>query len=224
MNNIQTVNPVEELKAVTFFREHICKYPEAEHLLTLEDADEHKLPAMDKLLRSIFEFHAALSSVGLVLKADSKDECQYENFYELTDSGYSGFDEFKINVKSNWLNPQWKFALHAGFEFWLYIRQDGYGGRGEIADWINIRIRYLYTTPISFVSSREHVKCLTPFFSATDSYFYDIPMISENFVHSDKMNDGMTFKVGAFNQAVEDACTVLKKIIQRKEFLVNLKS
>jgi hypothetical protein len=219
MNNVQTANRVKELETVMFFREHTCKYPKVEDLLTLEDADEHKIPAMDKLLRSIFEFRATLSSAGMELKANKDDRSQYKNLYELTDSDYAHFDDFTIKVQSNWLNPEWIFALHAGFEFWLNVKQDGYKGRGEIADWINIRIRYLYTTPFSFASSREHVKCLSGFYSPNASYFYDIPMICENFVHSDRMNDGMTFKVGAFNQAVEDSCIVLKKIIQRKHFL-----
>ncbi len=216
MNSIQP----GELETVRFYRENMLKCPKAEDLLTLEDSDEHKLPAMDKLLKKMSEFHSALNSVGLVLQVDKHDQYPYENMYELTDAEYSGFPEFKIIVKSNWFNPKWRTALHGGFEFYLHVVHDGYGGRYEIADWISIRICHLNTAPISFASKREHIKTLVFFFhDPAGSYFHDILMNHATRVSFDRMDEGMTFKADALNEAVEDACKVLQKIILRKEHL-----
>lgn len=216
MNNVQ----LKELETVRFYRKNMLKYPKVEHLLSLEDSDEHKLPAMDKLLRKMSEFCRELKSVGLALQVDKYDQYPHKNKYELTDVEYSGFPVFKIIVKSNWLNPKWRTALHGSFEFYLHVVHDGYGGRYEIADWISIRICHLNTAPISFVSKREHIKTLGFFLhDPAGSYFYDIPMNHANRVSFDSMDEGMTFKIEAFNEAVEDACKVMDKIIQRKEHL-----
>jgi hypothetical protein len=210
----------KELKTVSFHRDNILKRPKQEHLLTLEDADEYKLPAMDKLLKQMFKFNSELNSAGIILKIDKNDQYPRENLYEFTDIEYEKFPMFKIIVGSDWFNPEWKMAIHSGFNFHLYVVQDGYGGRREIADWISISICHLNTTPMTFVSAREHVKSLN-FFSKdpTISYFHDIPMNFATTVNFDKMKKGLTFKTSEFNESVEDACKVMQKIIRRKKYL-----
>jgi hypothetical protein len=209
---------IKELETVAFHRKHVLKRPSISDLLTLEDADEYKLPAMDKLLRKMAEFHSELSSVGLKLQVDINDQYPNENLYELTDSAYEHFPRFKIRVKSNWLNPKWKIAIHGGFEFSLHVVQDGYQGRYEIADWITLHICHFDTTPMSFVSSREHVKTLGAFLKdPKDAYFRDIPMSYATSCWGTRR--GMTFKTEAFNEVAEDACKVMQKIISRKQYL-----
>lgn len=208
----------KELHTVAFHRAHLLKRPSAEDLPTLEDADEHKLAGMDKLLRQMHDLHAALSSVGLALKEEARDRYPQKNLYELTDAEYADFPEFKIRIKSDWLDPKYGIALHGGFKFQLYVMQDGYGGRHEIADWINIHIQHLYTTPMAWASTREHVRTLG-FFLKGPTYFHDIPMEFATHVSGGRIKDGFTFKTAAFNQAVDDACTVMRKIISRKEHL-----
>jgi hypothetical protein len=210
----------KELKTVLFHREHMLKRPSQKHLLTLEDADEHKLPAMDKLLRIMFKFNAELDAVGLKRKVDKNDQYPHKNLFDLTDIEYSDFAEFKIMAKSNWFDPKWGTAIHGGFKFYLHVVQDGFEGRYEIADWITIHICHLNTTPMSFVSTREHVKVLGRFLKdSSDLYFRDIPMKYETRVNTDRMKDGLSFKTEAFNEAVNDACKVMQKIIMRKEYL-----
>lgn len=207
-----------ELRTITFHREQILKKPGEEDLLTLLDADEHKLPAMDKLLKKMQELHAELKSVGLKLHVDKYDKYPFENSYVLTDIEHDAFPEFKIIVHSDWLNPKKRTAIHGGFEFRLHVVQDGYGGRYEIADWITISIRHFNTTPFTFASTREHIRTLN-FFYRGQTYFHDIPMAFETHVNMDRLKDGFTFKTDAFNLAVNDACTVMQKIISRKQFL-----
>lgn len=211
-----------ELKTVTFYREAILKHPKQEDLSTLEDADEHKLPAMDKLLKQMFLFYNELNIIGLSLQIDNDDRYPIANSFILQDTEYTRFDEFKIIIKSNWFNPKQRhLSLHAGFEFHLYLIQDAYQGRSEIADWINIFIKHLSTTPISFASNREHVKVLQNFLSKSNvSYFHDLPMEYATSVTFSKIKTGLSFKTSLFNQAVDDSCRILQKIIDRKNHLV----
>jgi hypothetical protein len=154
------------------------------------------------------------------LKVDNHDQYPYESSYELTDTEYASFPEFKIRVKSKWLNPRWRTAIHGDFKFYLHVVQDGYEGRYEIADWITIYIGHLNTTPMSFTSMREHVKTLGFFYrDPACSYFHDLPMNFATRVNFERIKDGLTFKTDAFNEAVEDACKVLQKIISRKQYL-----
>jgi len=210
----------DELRSVVFHREHMLKRPNQEQLPTLDDADEHKLPAMNKLLLQMHEFYREMRSSGIKLQNYWYNKYPAEDMYLLGDDGYKDWPRFVISVRSAWLNPKYGIALHGGFNFRLHLIQDGYEGRGEIADWINICIRHVNTTPISFVSWREHVKALGSFLrNRSDAYFYDIPMPFNTSVFSGLLEKGMNFRTSAFNLAVDDACTVMKKIITRKQHL-----
>jgi hypothetical protein len=149
-----------------------------------------------------------------------KDEFGNESVYKLTDREYETWPAFKINIESEWLDPKYPIALHGGFNFHLYLLQDGYEGRSEIADWVNIMIKHVNTTPFSLCSWREHVRTLPAFLeNPGDSYFSDIPMEHTDYVSFDRLQDGLSFKTGLFNQAADDACVVMEKLISRKQFL-----
>ena len=75
---------LDELKTISFHRENVLKRPKAVDLPTLEDADEHKLPAVNKLLLKIVEFSSELRSVDLSTKVDKCDHYPKENLFELT--------------------------------------------------------------------------------------------------------------------------------------------
>ncbi|MDI6778101.1 MAG: hypothetical protein QMD77_02825 [Patescibacteria group bacterium] len=211
---------IKELGAVTFQREHMLKRPMQEDLPTLEDTDEHKLPALNKLLLQMHALHAALKTLGIQPQKDKDDQYPNDNLYLLQDADYQGWPRFLIRLKSNWFDPKYPIALHGGFYFHLFVAQDGYEGRYEIADWINIQIRHVNTTPLSFVSWREHIRTLGFFLrEQSDSYFYDIPMPFQTGVSFSLLSDGMNFKTEALNLAVDNACTVMQKIINRGQFL-----
>jgi len=209
----------KELRTVGFHRSQMLKRPQPEDLLAMKDADEHKLPGMNTLLLQMHRLHSELKAVGLHLRKDEKDRYPRENLFLLTDTEYEDWPRFEIKLKSDWLNPNHPIALHGNFRFKLYVWQDGYEGRHEVADWINIEIAHLNTTPFSFASHREHVRALGMFYRQGGSYFDDIPMKSAATVSFDRLASGMNFKTAAFNQAVNDACKVMDKVIARKGFL-----
>lgn len=212
----------KELHTIDFHRNQVLLNPKPEHLPTMEDTDVHKLPAMNRLLMQMHQLHAELGSVGLKMQPKMEDVGEKQPIlsqYKLTDKQYENWPNFEILLESQWFNPKYGWALHAGFNFHLYVIQDGFERKpGEIADWINIRIKHLSTTPIAFASYREHVKVLKHF-GADKSYFDDILMPSATSVSFDRLDDGMNFKTAAFDLAVDDACMVMRKIIARKEFL-----
>lgn len=210
------------LRTVEFHKSQVLKIPQQADLPTLQDADEYKLPAMDKLLRQMREFYVELKMQGLQPQKDQEDRYPYENMYRLTDIEYEGWPEFEIFLKSNWFNPKHTIALHGDFSFCLDVTQDGYEGRHEIADWINIQIKYLNTTPISFASQREHVRTLGFFYSPQGSYFHDLPMKSTTMVSFNRLDSSMNFKTDNFVVAVDDACRVMQKIIRRKKYLKDM--
>lgn len=219
---IETKDPavLPELKDVTFHRTTVLKRPKPEHMLGMDDTDEAKLPAINKLLHKIFQFHSEMQSVNIPLQSGEYDYYKRKNFYKMVDTEYEDFEPFQIHIKSSHFNPKDRFsALHAGFNFFLYVNQDGYRGRGEIADWIKIHLTHLNTTPFSFASSREHVKALTHWPGKHLKYFEDIPMKYTTTVSFDCLEDGLSFKTDLFNQSVDDACIVMDKIISRKKFL-----
>ncbi|MFA5986564.1 MAG: hypothetical protein WC819_04440 [Parcubacteria group bacterium] len=210
----------DELKTVAFHRENVLKRPNANDLLTMEDIDECKLPAMNTLLRQMACFYAELKAQNITLQIDKNDRYPYKNLYELQDMNFADWPDFRIRIKSNWFNPEWPLAIHAGFDFHLYVLHDGYAQKpGEIADWIDIRIKYLDTIPMSFASRREHIRSMGPFLKdERDTYFYGMPMEYTTSVYFGNMT-GMSFKTDAFNLAVKDACIVMQKIIARKQYL-----
>lgn len=79
-----------ELDAITFYRKSVLIRPKPEDLLTLADADEHKLSALGQLLKKIIKLHWELDSVRLALKSDKDDQYLRENLYEIVDIGYAG--------------------------------------------------------------------------------------------------------------------------------------
>lgn len=211
------------LDTVIFYRDNVMLHPTAEKMPSLKDADEQKLSAIDKLLRAIFQLHAELTSVGIKLQIDKNGSWSSKpKVFKLQDLNYTDFSEFKIIIKSPWLNPEVRqFAIHANFEFQLYIIQDGFEGRHEIADWINICIQYLNTTPMSWASSREHVKTLTKFIKNKDRlYFKDLPI--EFKTHVEAESHRLSFSTAQFIQSVNDSCTIIKKIIRRKNNLISI--
>lgn len=205
----------KELRTISFHRDNILLKPKESDLLTLQDADEHKLPALDFLLKTMYKFRLEMDSVG-IKPAKEKEADFYKNQYLLTDSDYEDFEPFQIRIKSKRFDEKCTYALHAGFEFFLYIVQDAYQGRGEIADWIKIQINHVEVIPFSFASQREHVRAL---FSKEDSYFEDIPMEYRTTVGFGRMDDKMNFKTESFNKAVNDACIVMEKIMSRKNLI-----
>jgi len=213
---IKEISAKEELKTIKFHREVVLKRPTQENLLTLDDADEYKLSATNMLLKKIAEFSSELQAVGLKLQQSKWDKYPKENLYLLIDTEYGedSYDYFHIRVKSDWLNlKEFHPALHAGFELHLYVIEDGYKGRGEFADWINIGIVYFNTVPTSFASRREHVLCLR------GNFFKDLPMNFKEVAGCSRLEDGYTFKTAAYVEAVDDVCRVLQKIILRKQYL-----
>jgi hypothetical protein len=211
LKNLTLQSGQKELKIVAFHRDQVLLVPTKADLLTLEDADEHKLPALNDLLVCMGEFYSEMASVGI--SPYFKDTRFSEGVFLMTDTEYKHFEPFKIRIVSKWFleNP---LALHAGFEFFLRVVQDGHQGRGEFADWINIRIKHFDVVPISFASRREHVRVL----SRHCSYFEDISMEDRSKVRNG-MDDVVSFKTKLFNQSVQDACLVMRKIISRKTFL-----
>jgi hypothetical protein len=204
----------EALRTVEFFRQHILRRPGIEDLPTIEDVDAAKLPALRKLFLQMHALNSELTQAGIPLSKDQDGR----NIYNLTDVEYENWPRFVISLRSNWLDPKYPYALHAGFNFHMHLMQDGYEGRGEIADWITVDASHLDTTPISLCSYREHVRTLPMFAKDLSAlYFSDIPMEHTDHVSFDPY--GLNFKTESFNQAVNDACTVMGKLILRKPFL-----
>lgn len=206
----------DELKNVTFYRQHILMFPKIEDMPTLEDTDEHKLPAINRLLLKMLEFNSEMSSVGLSLQDDEDDRQHQKKLYKLTDTQYKGVGNLKISLESKWFDPKYPIALHCGFKFHLYIEQSIHP---EISDWLRIDIRHLGTTPMSFVSAREYSRYLTPPFYYGKCFFNDVKIgpRERNFATID---DGLTFKTKKFIQCVDDACSVMQELIVSKSSLV----
>ena len=68
----------KEVETVRFFRNNMLKRPKAEDLLTLEDSDEHKLPALDKLLKKMLESrgltHKRIRAIADCLMSDEAND------------------------------------------------------------------------------------------------------------------------------------------------------
>ncbi|MFZ2310689.1 MAG: hypothetical protein WAW11_04035 [Patescibacteria group bacterium] len=183
---------------------------------TLEDADEHKLPAINRLLIKMFEFNREMSSVGLSLQENKDDRYHRKQLYELTDKRFEGMGDLKISIESKWFDPKYGIALHGGFKFYLYIEQRIHP---EISDWLRINILHLNTTPMSFVSAREYDRYLTsPFYCGKK--FFDGIGIGPKERNFGTINEGLTFKIKTFNQCVDDACLAMQALITSKKSLI----
>jgi len=206
----------DELKTVNFHRLHILMSPKIEDMPTLEDADEHKLPAINRLLIKMFEFNREMSSVELSLQEDKDDHYHQKKLYKLTDTRFKEMGNLEISIESKWFNPKYGIALHGGFKFHLYINQEIHP---EISDWLRIDICHLDTTPMSFVSAREYDRYLTPPFYCGKKFFDGIGIgpKERNFA---TINEGLTFKIKTFNQCVDDACAVMQALIISKDNLI----
>jgi len=209
-----------ELEIVKFFREQVMFCPAEADLLTETDMDEHKLPALDKLLRCMGVFRREMASVNLLPQPSDKNK-KWKDEYVLTDKEYEDFHPFQIRVRSEHFDPDWFLALHAGFSFTLQVDQ-GLGHGREIADWIDLSVKYFNIVPSSLASHREHVKCLEGFLTSegrSHLYFSDIPMKYSSSVSSKRMSHAWRFHANLFKQTIDDACMVMEKIIRRKAFL-----
>lgn len=210
---------LDELKTVNFHRLHVLKRPKIEDMPTLEDADEHKLPAINRLLIKMFEFNREMNSVGLFLEEDQEDKddnYHQKKLYELTDKRFKKMSDLKISIASKWFDPEYRIALCGGFKFHLYIEQRIHP---EISDWLKIDICHLNTKPISFVSAREYGRYLTSSFYRGKCFFDGIE-IGPKERNLTIVNDGLTFKLKTFNQCVDDACAVMQALIVSKGSLV----
>ncbi len=212
MTDLKKIEEYKELERVRFFCEQVMFKAKESDLLTMEDMDEYKLPALNKLLTFIAGFRQEMASVNIF---PQKGKRSFKNSYVLTDAEYEHFEPFQIRVVCDLFDPEWTYALHAGFDFFLRVNQDAYQGRGELADWININISHSDTLPTSLGSTREHVQAI----GGSGSYFHDIPMEFTTMVSFKKMARATCFKSSLFNQSVEDACLVMKKIVARKDLL-----
>lgn len=207
---------IDELKTVNFHRLHMLMRPKTEDMPTLEDADEHKLPAINRLLIKMFEFNREMSSVGLSLQEDKDDHYHRKQLYKLTDTRFKGMGDLKISIKSKWFDPKYGIALHGGFKFYLCIEQSIHP---EISDWLRIDICHLNTMPMSFASEREYDRYLTPPIYRGKRFFDGIKVGPKERKY-DMINDGLTFKIKTFNQCVDDACAVMQALIISKGNLV----
>jgi len=207
---------INELRAVNFHRLHMLMLPKTEDMPTLEDADEHKLPAINRLLIKMFEFNREMSSVELFLREDEDDRYRRKKLYKLTDTRFKVLGDLKIFIESKWFDPKYGIALHGGFKFHLYVCQEIHP---EISDWLKIDICHLDTTPMSFVSAREYDRYLTPPFYRGKKFFdgVEIGPKERNFA---TINYGLTYKIKTFNQCVDDACATMQALIASKDSLI----
>jgi len=203
---------VNETKKVQFLRESALLKFENDEFPTIEDRDETKLGALNKLLLCMYKFYEELAAVKIIPQKNEYGKLQYL----LSDKKYTNFDRFEISIESDWFDGG-SYALHAGFSFHLYVNQDADRGRMEIADSINISIRHFNTRPVQFASYRDHCRVLQAWLrNKEDSYFYDIPM---DYMTHVNLRDGFSFKTENFIKAVDDACIVMEKIMKRKKYL-----
>ncbi|HCU01817.1 TPA: hypothetical protein DIC62_03425 [Candidatus Nomurabacteria bacterium] len=210
----------KELDKIRFYRKNILMRPKQADLLTLDDADEHKLASMNKLLLHMHQLTNELKSVGIPLQvATGEQHPRRENMFLLTDTEYVDWPEFLIEIRSNWLDLKYPMALHANFNFYMQVTQDGYASKPrEVADWITVIIKHINIQPICLSSYREHVRVLQSVTSRKQSYFNDLQM--EYATHVNFGPDGLSLRTVDFVKAIDDACVVMKKIIARKAFLL----
>jgi len=205
-----------ELETVNFFRNQVMFKPEESHFPTIEDSDESKLEALNELLMCLGTFQDELASLGIRPETENS---KIKDTLILTDSGYLHYDNFKIRIKCQLLDPDWVYALHAGFSFHLSIEQSLAKGR-EIADWIDLSIKHIAITPNSLYSCREHVRALAGMFKQPGPlYFAELPLRFDRSVNFGRMAGALSPKTSIFKETVSDACAAMKQITSRKQFL-----
>jgi len=206
----------DELETVNFHRLHMLMSPKIEDMPTLEDADEYKLPAINRLLIKMFEFNREMSSAGLSLQEDKDDRYHQNKLYKLTDTRFEETSDLKIIIESKWLDPKYRIALHGGFKFHLYVDQRIHP---EVSDGLKINICCLNTTPMSFASAREYDRYLTPPFYYGEHFFDGIEIGPKKRSFA-RIDNELTFKIKTFNQCVDDACAVMQALITSKDSLM----
>lgn len=211
----------DELEAVKFHRLQILKRPQAQDLPTLEDADEHKLPALNRLLKQMLEFNSEMNSVGLKLTEDNDDQRPQKNLFQLTDSRFSKICTLQIILKSNWFDPKYGIALHGGFKFHLHINQEIHP---EISDWLRIDIVHLDTTPFSFASEREYDRYLSGPCYRGRLFFEGIALgpikLGPKERNFNTINSALSFSTSTLNRCVNDACAIMQALIRDKNMLI----
>jgi len=204
------------LRSVLFHRDSMLKKPQQEHLPTLADVDEHKLPAIEKLLLKMHEFHGAMKSKGILLQPKDVHHPHVVSEYRLTDTEYSKSSKSSIYLYSHWFDPKEIFALHAGFEFRMYVNQEVHP---EIGDWFRSAFKHVGTTPFAFTSEYD---------CSADTYLKDFYNgerffkglhLGEECRNWEKLEEGLSFNTELFNTSVDYTCLVFDKLISRKEFL-----
>lgn len=204
----------EANEQVSFQGDHIIRKFELSDIPTPDDFDKTKLPSLKKLLLKMYEFARELETVKIHFHEDKEKRT---NCYLLTIPVYSERCLFEIDLRCRWFDTKQPFALHAGFDFFLYINQEIHP---EISDWIRIHIKHFDTIPFSYASEREYSgnKYLRTFYNGNK--FFD------NFVlgnEEGRQRDGFTFKTDAFIKSVGDTCLLFDYLIANKKVLKVLK-
>lgn len=195
---------------VSFQRDHIIRKFKLSDIPTPDDSDRIKIPLIEKLLLKMYEFVRELETVNIELQEDKE---KYTKYYLLTIPDYSNHCRFEINLRCNWFNVKESFALHAGFDFFLYINQEIHP---EISDWIRIHIKHFNTIPFSYASEREYSgnQYLRSFYHGKK--FFDNFMLGPE---QGRSRDGFTFKTDAFDKSVGDTCLLLDYLIANKKIV-----
>lgn len=195
---------------VSFQGDHIIRKFQLSDIPTPDDSDRTKLPSMEKLLLKMYEFAREFETVGIRFH---KDKEKRTNCYLLTIPDYSEKCLFEIDLRCHWFDIKQPFALHAGFEFFLYINQEIHP---EISDWMRIHIKHFSTIPFSYASELEYSgnQYLRSFYHGKK--FFDNFMLGPE---QGRSRDGFTFKTDAFDKSVGDTCLLLDYLITNKKIV-----
>lgn len=204
----------EELEKISFFRNHVMIMPDAAMLNDLGDSDVYKLESLNKLLVCMHDFADTLGKLGVKLSSEPGKS----SFFDICNDNYDkGHSTAKLFMRSNWFDPKYPMAIHAGFSFHMYVGQDIHP---EISDWIKISISHFNTVPFSLASFRQHGMYLTPTLYRGKRFLKGIDLGKADGIDFSKEGDMMSFKTDRFKKAVEDACKVMEAIAIDHEFLI----
>lgn len=201
---------------ISFQEKSILRKFVKEDLLTIDDADQNKMPSLKELLLKMYEFRRELESVGIRL-GDVEGHGRKQKGYVLTMPKYAEQCRFNLNLTCDWFDIKECFALHAGFTFNLYVNQEIHP---EISDWARIGIKRFSTKPYSWASERDYSgnRYLRGFYGG-NIFFNGLDLGPEHRNGTD--NADFSFKTDCFNKAVGDICLLLDHIIsQKKEVFV----
>lgn len=173
--------------------------------LTDEDSDDFKMESLEKLLLKMKEFSRVMKEIGLPVRKNKQGKC----VHALTHKLYSDNCSFRIYLQGEHFDTDYRFALHAGFTFSLFIEQ---GVHHEISDWIRLGIRYTHTNPHSLSSNKDYSgnKYLKQFYRG-NLFFNGIPLGVEK-----RNDDFYSFKSDQFCSIVTEACLLLDKLLLEK--------